>query len=81
MTDRIGGGFHAAHWDEPLIDEIPGDGGRGLLPPKVDDAIADAVGDVAAALPEGVRAGHAAGAAPAAAAPGAPALSAGSRRW
>ena len=55
MTDRAGSGFHAAHWDEPLIDEIPGDGGRGLLPPKVDDAIADAVGDVAAALPEGVR--------------------------
>ena len=44
MTDRIGGGFHAARWDEPLIDEIEGDGGRGLLPPKVDDAIADAVG-------------------------------------
>ena len=54
MSERTGRGFHAAHWDEPLIDEIEGDGGRGLLPPAVDDAIADAVGDVVAALPEGV---------------------------
>ena len=52
MSERTGSGYHAARWDEPLIDEI-GDDGRGLLPPKVDEAIADAVGDVAAALPEG----------------------------
>ena len=54
MSERTGSGFHAARWDEPLIDEIGGEAGRGLLPPQVDDAIADAVGDVASALPEGV---------------------------
>ena len=55
MSERTGGGFHAARWDEPLIDEIGGEAGRGLLPPAVDEAIVDAVGDVAAALPAGVR--------------------------
>ena len=55
MSERTGSGFHAARWDEPLIDEIGGEGGRGLLPPAVDDAIVEAVGDVVAALPEGVR--------------------------
>ena len=54
MSERTGAGFHAARWDEPLIDEIGGSEGRGLLPPAVDEAIADAVGDVAAALPEGI---------------------------
>ena len=55
MSERTAGGFHAARWDEPLIDEIGGESGRGLLPPALDAAIADAVGDVAAALPQGVR--------------------------
>ena len=55
MTDRPGSGFHAARWNEPLIDELGGPGERGLLPPAVDGEIADAVGDVVAALPEGVR--------------------------
>ena len=55
MTNRPESGFHAARWNEPLIDELGGPGERGLLPPAVDDEILDAVGDVAAALPEGMR--------------------------
>ena len=54
-TNQPQSGFHAARWNEPLIDEL-GDGGeRGLMPPTVDAEIADAVGDVAAALPDDMR--------------------------
>ena len=55
MSDRIEGDFHAARWNEPLIDELGESGGRGLLPPAVDAEIASAVGDVAARLPEGAQ--------------------------
>ncbi len=47
--------FHQARWDEPILFELSTPGARGVLPPAVEPAIRDAVGDPAAALPHGVR--------------------------
>ncbi len=48
MTD-----FHAARWNEPLIQELSEPGARGLIPPATDPEIAGL--DVASRLPAGVR--------------------------
>jgi len=50
-----GSGFHAARWNEALINELSEAGARGIVPPAVDAEIVAAVGDVAASLPEGAR--------------------------
>jgi len=54
MSGR-GSEFRAARWNEPLITELSETGARGIVPPAVDSEVADAVGDVAAKLPAGVR--------------------------
>ena len=50
-----GSGFHAARWNEALINELSEAGARGIVPPAVDAEIAATVGDVAAKLPAGAR--------------------------
>ena len=47
--------FHQARWDEPIIFELSRPGQRGILVPEVEPEIRDAVGDVLATLPEGMR--------------------------
>lgn len=47
--------FHQASWDEPIIYEMSTPGVRGIIPPEVEDEIISEVGDVAAALPAGIR--------------------------
>ena len=47
--------FHAARWAEPLITDLGSPGERGVLPPPVEDDIAQAVPDPLAAIPEGLR--------------------------
>ena len=47
--------FHQARWDEPIIFELSSEGQRGILVPEVEQGIRDAVGDVLAGLPEGMR--------------------------
>ncbi len=47
--------FHEARWDEPMIYELSTPGTRGILVPEVEDEIVDAVGDVAAALPDSLK--------------------------
>ena len=47
--------FHQARWDEPVIFELSQPGQRGVLPPEVEPELAAQVGDVAAALPVGIR--------------------------
>ncbi|WP_166354797.1 aminomethyl-transferring glycine dehydrogenase subunit GcvPB [Phytoactinopolyspora limicola] len=47
--------FHQARWDEPIIFELSTPGERGVLVPRPEPKVRDAVGDVVAALPEGVR--------------------------
>jgi glycine dehydrogenase subunit 2 len=47
--------FHQARWDEPVIFELSQPGQRGVLVPEVESGIHQEVGDVASALPEGLR--------------------------
>lgn len=47
--------FHQARWDEPVIFELSTPGERGLLVPAVEPGVRDAVGDVLAELPAGLR--------------------------
>jgi glycine cleavage system protein P-like pyridoxal-binding family len=47
--------FHAARCNEPLIMELSSAGERGVIPPPVEDDIANAVGDVVASLPAAIR--------------------------
>ncbi|MCW5954163.1 MAG: hypothetical protein KIT69_18080, partial [Propionibacteriaceae bacterium] len=47
--------FHQARWDEPIIFELTTPGERGVLPSRVEPAVAEAVGDVVAGLPAGLR--------------------------
>jgi glycine dehydrogenase subunit 2 len=47
--------YHAAVWDEPLVMELGRPGGRGVLPPPVEPAVRDAVGDAAALMPAELR--------------------------
>ena len=42
--------FHQARWDEPIIYEMSTHGVRGILPPEVEDEIADRPPAQAAAL-------------------------------
>jgi len=47
--------FRQAKWREPLIFELGYDGSRGYIPPKVDDEVKSAVGDILAKIPEKLR--------------------------
>ena len=47
--------YHQARWDEPMIFELSTPGTRGMYPPAPEDGIVEAVGDVAASLPESIR--------------------------
>lgn len=47
--------YHQARWDEPVLFELSVPGQRGLLVPEVEPGIREAVGDVLAALPAGMR--------------------------
>ena len=47
--------FHQARWDEPVIFELSQPGARGVLVPEVEAEVQQAVGDVAATLPESLR--------------------------
>jgi len=47
--------FQAVRWGEPLITDLGSAGERGVLPPPVEDDIAQAVPDPLAAIPQGLR--------------------------
>jgi len=47
--------FHQAKWDEPVIFELSKKGERGILVPKAEARVAEAVGDGISGLPEGMR--------------------------
>ncbi|MSP82292.1 MAG: aminomethyl-transferring glycine dehydrogenase subunit GcvPB [Alphaproteobacteria bacterium] len=47
--------FHAARWNEPLIQELSEAGARGIIPPATDPAIMQAAGDVLSRLPKALR--------------------------
>lgn len=47
--------FQQARWNEPMIYELSTPGLRGIIPPVVEDEIEAAAGDVASALPEGLK--------------------------
>lgn len=47
--------FHQAKWDEPVIFELSKKGERGILVPKAEAKVAEAVGDGISRLPEGMR--------------------------
>ncbi len=56
-TDRVTAlrPFHQASWNEPLIMEQTSPGERGFVPPPVEPAVAEAAGDVLAAVPAALR--------------------------
>lgn len=47
--------FHQARWDEPILFELHAHGERGIAVPAVEPGVTEAVGDVVAELPPGVR--------------------------
>ena len=47
--------FHQARWDEPIVFELSTPGERGIAITPVEPAVREAVGDVVADLPEGMR--------------------------
>jgi glycine dehydrogenase subunit 2 len=47
--------FHQASWDEPIVFELSTPGERGVLVTGVEPGVRAEVGDVVAALPEGMR--------------------------
>ncbi len=47
--------FHAAKWDEPLILDMGSPGERGYVPPQVERAIVEAVGEPSSLVPEALR--------------------------
>ncbi|MGO4692133.1 aminomethyl-transferring glycine dehydrogenase subunit GcvPB [Glaciibacter sp. 2TAF33] len=47
--------FHQARWDEPVIFELTTPGERGVLVSRSEPGVREAVGDVVAALPAGMR--------------------------
>jgi glycine dehydrogenase subunit 2 len=47
--------YHAAVWDEPLIQELARPGARGTEIPPLEPELAEAVGDPAALVPESMR--------------------------
>ena len=47
--------FHQASWDEPVIFELSTPGERGVFVTPIEPGVRDAVGDVVAALPAGLR--------------------------
>lgn len=49
---KIRHGFHEAKWDEPIIYELSTPGERGILVPKADKKVSEAVGDGVSVLPD-----------------------------
>lgn len=47
--------FHQAQWDEPIVFELDAPGERGIAITPIEPAVRDAVGDVLAGLPDGIR--------------------------
>ena len=47
--------FHQAKWDEPVIFELSQKGERGILVPKAESKVAEAVGDGISKLPENMK--------------------------
>lgn len=47
--------FHQASWDEPIIFDLTTPGERGVLVSRPEPGVVDAVGDVLASLPAGLR--------------------------
>ena len=47
--------FQQASWDEPIIFELSTPGERGVLVTGIEPGVRDAVGDVVADLPAGLR--------------------------
>jgi glycine dehydrogenase subunit 2 len=47
--------FHAHVWNEPLIHEMTNPGERGVIPPRIEPEITEAVGTVNDLIPKGVR--------------------------
>lgn len=47
--------FHQASWDEPMIFDLGRPGERGVLPPRVEDEVRAAAGDVVEELPARLR--------------------------
>lgn len=47
--------IHQASWDEPIIFDLGQQGSRGVLPPSLEPAVRDAVGNPAASLPDSIR--------------------------
>ena len=47
--------FHQARWDEPLIFELTAPGERGVIVSQTEAGVREAVGDVLADLPAGMR--------------------------
>ena len=47
--------FHQASWNEPIVFELSTPGERGVSITPVEPTVRDAVGDVLADLPEGMR--------------------------
>lgn len=47
--------FHQAAWDEPIIYEMSTPGLRGIIPPEVEDEIANFTGDVSKKLPDSIK--------------------------
>lgn len=47
--------FQQASWDEPIVFELSTPGERGVIVPAIEPGVHAAVGDVVAALPEGMR--------------------------
>lgn len=48
-------GFHEAKWDEPIIYELSKPGERGILAPKAEKQVVQAVGDGVSVLPAALR--------------------------
>ncbi len=55
MTKLLRDNYHAARWQEPIINELGTPGERGVIPPAVEPEIQAAVGDALAAIPANMR--------------------------
>lgn len=53
-SEKVRVNFHQAKWDEPVIYELSTPGERGILVPKAEPAVAEAVGDGLSAIPAGM---------------------------
>ena len=54
-SQKVRVGFHEAKWDEAIIYELSKPGERGILVPKADKKVVDAVGNGVSMLPKGLR--------------------------